>query len=291
VDNFITGKAENIAHLKDHPRHSVIQHDVSKPLDVPGPVDYILHFASPASPRDYLKYPIQTLKVGSLGTLNALGIAKVKGAKFLLASTSEVYGDPQVHPQPETYWGNVNPIGPRGVYDEAKRFAESLTMAYHQEHRVSTHIVRIFNTFGPRMRLEDGRAVPTFIGQAMRGEPMTVYGTGSQTRSFCYVSDLVEGIRRLMDAEFHEPVNIGNPDERTLLELAKMVLRYFGEHTASRIVFEPLPADDPKQRKPDLTRAEMLLKWAPTVALEDGLRRTIDWFREHAVGSAAPVRG
>ncbi len=282
VDNFITGKPDNIAHLREHPRYRLIQHDISKPLEIKEPIDFILHFASPASPRDYLRYPIQTLKVGSLGTLNALGIAKAHKAKFMLASTSEVYGDPQVHPQPETYWGYVNPIGPRGVYDEAKRFAESLTMAYRQEHQVRTRIIRIFNTYGPRMRLEDGRAVPTFIGQALRGEPITVYGTGKQTRSFCYVDDLVEGIRRVMEIEDPGPINLGNTDERTLLEIAQLIQASFNG-VASKILFEPLPADDPKQRRPDLTRAKTLLnQWEPKVPLDEGLRRTIAWFREHA---------
>ena len=280
VDNFITGNPRNIAHLDKKPGFRVIRHDISKPFEIDGSVDAILNFASPASPRDYLKYPIQTMKVGALGTLNSLGVAKAKGARFLLASTSEVYGDPHVHPQPETYWGNVNPIGPRGVYDEAKRFAESLTMAYHREHKVDTRIVRIFNTYGPRMRIDDGRAVPTFIGQALRGEPLTVYGTGTQTRSFCYVDDLVEGIRRLLDANVHDPVNIGNPDERTLKEIAEKILQAFGGK--SRIVYEPLPVDDPKQRRPDLTRAQQYLKWEPRVGLDQGLKQTIDWFKEHA---------
>jgi dTDP-glucose 4,6-dehydratase len=286
IDNFISGKRENIAHLMSHPRYRLIEHDISKPIEVPGAIEYVLHFASPASPRDYLRYPIQTLKVGSLGTLNALGITKAKKARFMLASTSEVYGDPLVHPQPESYWGNVNPIGPRGVYDEAKRFAESMTMAYRQEHKLSTRIVRIFNTYGPRMRMEDGRAVPTFIGQALRGEPLTVYGGGTQTRSFCYIDDLVEGILRMMSVDYWEPVNLGNPDERTLLELAKIIAKYFGDPTGSRIEYAPLPADDPKQRRPDLTRARSLLKWEPKVPLEEGLRMTIDWFRQQAKQAA-----
>ncbi len=290
VDNFITGNPRNLAHLDGRPGFQVIRHDISKPLDIAGPVDAVLNFASPASPRDYLKYPIQTLKVGALGTLNALGIAKAKGARFLLASTSEVYGDPHVHPQPETYWGNVNPIGPRGVYDEAKRFAESLTMAYHREHGLDTRIVRIFNTYGPRMRIDDGRAVPTFIGQALRGEPLTVYGTGMQTRSFCYVDDLVEGIRRLLDADVHDPVNIGNPDERTLKEIAEKILHAFNG-TASRIVYEPLPVDDPKQRRPDLTRAKEHLRWEPRVGLDDGLKQTISWFKEHAAEFSKRAQG
>ena len=280
VDNLITGSEANIAHLRAQRQFQFIKHDITKPLEIDGGLDYVLHFASPASPIDYLKYPIQTLKVGSLGTLNALGIAKLKRAKFLLASTSEVYGDPQMHPQPEHYWGHVNPVGPRGVYDEAKRFAEALTMAYHREHGLETRIVRIFNTFGPRMRLDDGRAVPTFIRQALQGEPLTVYGDGSQTRSFCYIDDLIEGIRRLMDSEAHEPVNLGNPDERSILEIAKRILAYCNG-TASRIVFEPLPEDDPKQRRPDLSRAKALLKWEPRVPLDEGLPKTITWFRSH----------
>ena len=277
VDNFITGAEANIAPLASKPAFELIRHDITIPLVPEGPIDYVLHFASPASPIDYLKYPIQTLKVGSLGTLNALGIAKAKRAKFLLASTSEVYGDPQVHPQPETYWGNVNPVGPRGVYDEAKRFAEALTMAYHREHGVDTHIARIFNSYGPRMRLDDGRAVPTFIGQALRGEPLTVFGDGSQTRSFCYIDDLVEGLRRLVDADVHEPVNLGNPDERPIADIAKAVLARCNG-AKSRIEFRPLPQDDPKQRRPDLTRANTLLEWRPAVSLEEGLPRTIAWF-------------
>jgi dTDP-glucose 4,6-dehydratase len=238
-----------------------------------------LHFASPASPIDYLKVPIQTLKVGSLGTLNALGIAKAKGAKFLLASTSEVYGDPQVHPQPESYWGHVNPVGPRGVYDEAKRFAEAMTMAYHREHGLDTRIVRIFNSYGPRMRLDDGRAIPTFVSQALRSESLTVFGDGSQTRSFCYIDDLIEGICRLMQGDIHEPINLGNPDERSVLELANLILSRF-DGTASRIAFRPLPVDDPKQRRPDISKARELFNWQPRVPLDIGLRQTIDWFRQ-----------
>ena len=280
VDNFLTGAETNVAHLRSNPAFQLIRHDITTPLEPTGPIDYVLHFASPASPIDYLKHPIQTLKVGSLGTLHALEIARVKRAKFLLASTSEVYGDPQVHPQPESYWGHVNPIGPRSVYDEAKRFAEALTMAYFREHHVDTHIVRIFNTYGPRMRIDDGRAIPTFIGQALRGEPLTVFGDGAQTRSFCYVDDLVEGIRRLMETDTHDPVNLGNPDERSLLELAKKALTYFNG-TQSRIEFRPLPVDDPKQRRPDLTRARQLLKWEPCVGLDEGLQKTVQWFREH----------
>jgi len=278
VDNFITGSESNIASFLHHPAFQLLRHDIAKPLEIDAPLDYVLHFASPASPKDYLRYPIQTLKVGSLGTLNALGIAKATGAQFLLASTSEVYGDPQVHPQTEDYWGHVNPVGPRGVYDEAKRFAEALTMAYHREHGLKTHIVRIFNTYGPRMRLNDGRAVPTFIGQALRGEPLTVFGDGKQTRSFCYVDDLIEGIRRLMEAPIHEPVNVGNPDERSVLEIATLILASF-KGSKSRIEFRPLPQDDPKQRKPDLTKAKTVLKWQPKVPLDEGLSKTIAWFR------------
>ena len=279
VDNLLTGKADNVAHLKGNARFAFLQHDISQPLTPPARVDYVLHFASPASPVDYQHYPIQTLKVGSLGTLNTLGIAKDHQAKFLLASTSEVYGDPEVHPQPESYWGRVNPVGPRGVYDEAKRFAEALTMAYHHEHQLDTRIARIFNTFGPRMRMDDGRAVPTFIGQALRGDPLTVYGNGTQTRSFCYIDDLIEGIWRLMNSEMHEPVNLGNPDERSILDIAKGVLASFNG-TASRIEFRSLPVDDPKQRCPDLARAKASLGWQPRVGLEDGLGRTIAWFRQ-----------
>ena len=283
VDNFITGSESNIQHLLAKPAFQLVRHDITRPLMPEGPVDFVLHFASPASPIDYLKLPIQTLKVGSLGTLNALGIAKAAQAKFLLASTSEIYGDPLVHPQPESYWGNVNCVGPRGVYDEAKRFAEALTMAYHREHGVDTRIIRIFNTYGPRMRLNDGRAVPTFVGQALRGEPLSIYGDGRQTRSFCYVDDLVDGIERMMASDLHDPVNLGNPDERTILEIAQKILAYFSG-TTSRITFHPLPQDDPKQRRPDLTRANVLLRWAPTIGLDDGLARTIPSFQQrHAV--------
>jgi len=278
MDNFITGRPENLAHLAGHPRFQFVQHDVTNFIFVDGPLDGVLHFASPASPIDYLELPIQTLKVGSLGTHKALGLAKAKGARLLLASTSEVYGDPLVHPQPETYWGNVNPIGPRGVYDEAKRFAEAITMAYHRFHGVETRIVRIFNTYGPRMRPRDGRVVSNLIVQALSGEPLTVYGDGSQTRSFCYVDDLVDGITRLFHSSETMPVNIGNPVEFTVRELAELVKRQTG--TASPIVFEPLPQDDPKVRKPDITRASTLLGWAPAVPLEEGLRRTIPYFRD-----------
>lgn len=278
LDNLITGKPSNIRHLLKNKNFRFVKHNVSKYIDIKGPVHYVLHFASPASPIDYLKYPIQTLKVGSLGTHNALGLAKAKKAKFLLASTSEVYGDPLVNPQPESYWGNVNPIGPRGVYDEAKRFAEAITMAYHRVHKVDTKIVRIFNTYGERMREEDGRAIPNFISQALNNKPITVYGNGLQTRSFCYVSDLVDGIYRLLLSEEHDPVNIGNPNEMTLLKLAKVIIRLTG--SKSRIVFKPLPTDDPKVRRPNITKAKKILKWQPRVALEDGLKKTIKYFRE-----------
>ena len=277
VDNFITGSERNIAHLVSHRAFQLIRHDISKPVEPDGPVNLILHFASPASPIEYLKLPIQTLKVGSLGTLNALGIAKAKGARFLLASTSEVYGDPQVHPQVESYWGHVNPIGPRGVYDEAKRFAEALTMAYHRYHGLDTKIVRIFNTYGPRMRIKDGRAIPTFMAQAIMNEEITVFGDGSQTRSFCYVSDLVAGIFRLLMSSTHEPVNIGNPAEMTLMQLAHEILRITG--SSSRVVHRPLPEDDPKVRQPDITRARALLGWEPGVSLNDGLATTMRDFR------------
>ena len=289
VDNLITGAAGNLAALPRQPRFTFIQHDISKPLEAPGALDAVLHFASPASPPDYLKYPIQTLKVGSLGTLNALGIAKAKRAKFLLASTSEVYGDPQVHPQTEDYWGHVNPVGPRGVYDEAKRFAEALTMAYRREHGVDTRIVRIFNTYGRRMRVEDGRAIPAFITQALRREPLTVFGDGSQTRSFCYVDDLVEGIVRLLRADYGEPVNLGNPEEYTILELAKRILQ--ATTSSSQIVFHPLPQDDPKQRCPDISVARRVLGgWQPKTPLAEGLLPTIDWFAAAMRPTPTPAR-
>jgi dTDP-glucose 4,6-dehydratase len=277
VDNLVTGAEQNIAHLLANPHFRVQRHDASLYIDVAGPVDYVLHFASPASPVDYARLPIQTLKVGALGTHNSLGLAMAKSAKFLLASTSECYGDPLVSPQPETYWGNVNPIGPRGVYDEAKRYAEAMTMAYYRWHGVNTRIVRIFNTYGPRMRLNDGRALPNFIYQALMGEPITVYGDGSQTRSFCYVTDLIEGIYRLMQSDEHLPTNIGNPQEITILEFAKRVKALTGSE--SPIVFKPLPQDDPKQRCPDITKARKLLGWEPKVSLEDGLRLTLDYFK------------
>jgi dTDP-glucose 4,6-dehydratase len=276
MDNLLTGSLDNIAHIQD-PRFIFVEYDVTNFITIKGDLDYVLHFASPASPIDYLELPIQTLKVGSLGTYRALGLAKARGARFLLASTSEVYGDPLVHPQREDYWGNVNPVGPRGVYDEAKRFAEAITMAYHRFHQVDSRIVRIFNTYGSRMRLSDGRAIPTFIRQALRGEPLTMYGDGSQTRSFTYVSDLIEGIWRLMHAPVNDPVNIGNPREMTLLELAKHVLRATGSR--SEIVFRPLPTDDPKVRQPDIGKAKRVLGWVPTVELEEGLARTVEWCR------------
>jgi len=278
VDNFITGSADNVAHLDGHERFTLFRHNVTEYIDVDGSLDWVLNFASPASPRDYLDLPIQTLKVGALGTHRSLGLAKAKRARFLLASTSEVYGDPLVHPQREDYWGNVNPVGPRGVYDEAKRFAEAITMAYHRSHGVDTRIVRIFNTFGPRMRGNDGRAIPAFVSQALAGAPLTVFGDGSQTRSFQYIDDLIDGIHRLMQVPVNDPVNIGNPHEMTLLELAKRVVRITG--SASEIVFGPLPEDDPKVRQPDITRARTLLGWEPRVDTDEGLRLTIDWFRK-----------
>jgi dTDP-glucose 4,6-dehydratase len=277
IDNLRTGAMANIAHLRDRD-FEFIRHDVTRYIDVEGHVDYILHFASPASPVDYLELPIQTLKVGSLGTHNALGLAKAKGAKFLLASTSEVYGDPLVHPQDESYWGNVNPIGPRGVYDEAKRFAEALTLAYHRYHGVDTRIVRIFNTYGPRMRLHDGRAVPAFMSQALRDEDVTIFGDGSQTRSFQFISDLVDGILRLMASTTNDPVNIGNPHEVSIEEIARTIVRLV--NSKSQLVRRPLPVDDPKQRQPDITRARTLLGWEPKVGLEDGLKKTVGYFRE-----------
>jgi dTDP-glucose 4,6-dehydratase len=278
IDNLVTGTERNVMHLKDNPHFRMMQHDVTKYIDVPGDVDYVLHFASPASPVDYLKLPIQTLKVGSLGTHNTLGLALAKKAKYFLASTSECYGDPAISPQPETYWGNVNTVGPRGVYDEAKRFAEALVMAYHRAKGLDAHIVRIFNTYGPRMRLNDGRALPNFVHQALTGKPITVYGTGQQTRSFCYVSDLIEGIYRLMMSEEHLPTNIGNPHEITILEFAERVRSLMGVTTP--IVFEPLPQDDPKQRCPDISKARRILGWEPKVNLEEGLRMTLESFKK-----------
>ncbi|HEX8684715.1 MAG TPA: UDP-glucuronic acid decarboxylase family protein, partial [Ardenticatenaceae bacterium] len=278
MDNLLTGDRRNVRHLEDHPRFSFVHHNVTRYIKLDGPLDAILHFASPASPVDYLELPIQTLKVGSLGTHNTLGLAKAKGARFMLASTSEVYGDPQVHPQDETYWGHVNPVGPRGVYDEAKRFSESMTMAYHRAHDVDTRIIRIFNTYGPRMRLNDGRVVPNFITQALRGEPLTIYGDGSQTRSFTFVSDLVDGIYRLLLSNEVYPVNVGNPGEFTILEFATLVNEMTQNPGGLR--FEELPTDDPKQRRPDITKAQRVLGWTPKVRLEAGLEMTIPYFRE-----------
>ena len=282
VDNLVTGAALNVRALEGRPGFRLLRHDVSHHLEVAGPVDAVLHFASPASPVDYAAHPIATLKVGTLGTHNMLGLARAKQAVFLLASTSEVYGDPLQHPQPETYWGNVNPIGPRGVYDEAKRAAEAFTMAYHRTHGVRTRIARIFNTYGERMRRNDGRAVPNFISQALAGEPLTVYGDGSQTRSLCYVEDLVEGIARLLERDYAEPVNLGNPKELTMLELARLIKQL--SQSRSEIVFRPLPQDDPKQRRPDISRARDVLGWEPKTALDGGLSRTIAWFRSSASG-------
>jgi len=277
IDNFVTGAVDNISHLGGNPDFKFIEQDVTEFIFLDVPVDYVWHFASPASPVDYLELPIQTLKVGSLGTHKALGLAKNKRARFLLASTSEIYGDPLVHPQTEDYWGNVNPIGPRGCYDEAKRFAEALAMAYHKEHGVQTRVVRIFNTYGPRMRLHDGRVVPAFISQALKHRPVTVFGRGGQTRSFCYVSDLIEGIYRLMMSAYEQPVNIGNPAEMTVLEFAKAIIQ--ATASRSKITFKPLPQDDPRQRRPDITRARKILGWEPKVPLAEGLVRTIDYFR------------
>ena len=277
MDNLITGSTSNIAHHLGNSKFYFVNYDVTEYLYLRDRVDYVFHFASPASPIDYLHYPIQTLKVGSLGTHKTLGLAHAQRATYLLASTSEVYGDPLVHPQTEDYWGNVNPVGPRGVYDEAKRFAEAMTMAYHNAHGVDTKIVRIFNTYGPRMRRNDGRLVPTLISQALKGEPLTVYGEGSQTRSFCYVSDLIEGIYRLALSEEHAPVNIGNPHELTVLQFAETIIRLTG--SGSEIVHRPMPVDDPRQRRPDITKARALLAWEPKVGLEEGLRTTIDWFK------------
>jgi len=277
IDNLLTGSSENIEHCIGNPKFKFIEHNVSEYISIGGEIDNVLHFASPASPLDYLKLPIQTLKVGSLGTLNAIGVAKNKKARFLLASTSEVYGDPLVHPQTEDYWGNVNPVGPRGVYDEAKRFAEAMVMAYHRSHGVDTRIVRIFNTYGSRMRINDGRALPAFISQALNGEDLTVFGDGSQTRSFCYVSDLVEGIYRLLVSDVTDPVNIGNPTEIKLIDVAKEIVEMTG--SKSKIIFKPLPIDDPKCRQPDITKAEKLLNWTPEVSRTDGLKKTIEYFR------------
>jgi dTDP-glucose 4,6-dehydratase len=277
LDNFLTGNEANIEHLAKNENYKLIRQDVSNHISLPDDVDFVFHFASPASPIDYLEHPIPTLKVGALGTHNTLGLAKAKGATFLLASTSECYGDPLVHPQREDYWGNVNPIGPRGVYDEAKRFAEAMTMAYHRYHHLDTKIVRIFNTYGPRMRLRDGRVVPALIGQALKGEPLTIFGDGSQTRSFCYVSDLIDGIFKLALSDFHEPVNIGNPREMTIKQFAEEIQRITG--TSSPIEYRPLPVDDPKVRQPDITRARAILHWEPRVDFEDGIRKAIEYFR------------
>ena len=284
LDNFVTGNARNIEHLAQRPEFSFIEHDVSEPFDVSGPVDYVFHMASPASPIDYVQIPVETLKAGSYATHNALDLALRKKASFLVASTSEVYGDPELHPQQESYWGNVNPIGIRSCYDEAKRYAEAVTMAYHRAHGLDTKIVRIFNTYGPRMRLDDGRVVPAFIGQALQGEPMTIFGDGSQTRSFCYVSDLVEGIWKLAQSDFHEPVNCGNPHEMTIREFAEAIAR----HCGIELVLDqrPLPPDDPKLRRPDISRAKSLLGWEPVVSFDEGIKKTIDYFREIVVSSA-----
>lgn len=278
VDNLITGTKENIAHILDHDDFEFLEHDVTRPFEVLGTIDNVLHFASPASPIDYLELPIQTLKVGSLGTHNTLGLAKAKQARYLLASTSEVYGDPLIHPQPESYWGNVNPVGPRGVYDEAKRFAEAMVMAYHRYHGLDTRIVRIFNTFGPRMRPKDGRVVPAFIQQSLLGEPLSVFGDGKQTRSFCYVDDLIEGIWRLLNSDFTDPVNIGNPHEMTILEFADIIVKL--TDGKSEIAFEPLPVDDPKTRQPDISLAKKILGWEPGVPLEEGLLKTVAYFQD-----------
>jgi dTDP-glucose 4,6-dehydratase len=285
MDNFSTGSAENLAPFQSSPSFHFVRHDVTTYINLDGPVDWVLHFASPASPVDYLELPIQTLKVGALGTHNALGLAKAKGARFLLASTSEVYGDPLVHPQREDYWGNVNPVGPRGVYDEAKRFAEAITMAYHRVHGLDTRIVRIFNVYGSRMRLRDGRAIPAFMTQALTNAPLTVFGDGSQTRSFQHISDLIEGVRRVMERGTSDPINIGNPQEMTLLELAKRIIRLTGSR--SEIVFRPLPVDDPKVRQPDITRARTLLGWEPRVDTDEGLKLTVDWFQRRLKGGDA----
>jgi len=278
IDNFLTGNEKNVAPLKKNKAFQLIRHDVSKPIRLSERVDYVLHFASPASPLDYLQFPIQTLKVGALGTHNALGLAKDKKAVFFLASTSEVYGDPLVHPQAEEYWGNVNPVGPRGVYDEAKRFAEAMTMAYHRTHKMDTKIIRIFNTYGPRMRLHDGRAIPEFLSQALTGKPLTVFGDGQQTRSLCYISDLVDGIEKLLLSTLNDPINIGNPSEISMLDLAKKIIRMTG--SSSRIVNKALPVDDPKVRRPDISKAKKYLSWTPKITLEEGLEHTIEYFKK-----------
>jgi dTDP-glucose 4,6-dehydratase len=283
LDNLVTGEESNVAHLERSPRFQFLRHDVTQPLEIAGPVDAVLHFASPASPPDYLRLPIETMMAGSAGTCNALELAMRKKARFLLASTSECYGDPDVSPQPESYWGHVNPVGPRGVYDEAKRFSEALTMAYHRKHAVDTRIVRIFNTYGPRMRLNDGRALPNFLYQARVGEPITVYGDGRQTRSFCYVSDLIEGIYRLLESAEHEPVNLGNPHEISIQEFAERVRDLVGREVP--LAYHPLPQDDPKQRCPDISKARRILNWAPKVPLEEGLKRTYDYFRDRVAAA------
>jgi dTDP-glucose 4,6-dehydratase len=288
LDNLITGDESNLAHLQDKAKFHFKHTDVNEPFRVDSSVDYVFHFASPASPPDYLKYPIETLKVGSIATMHTLDLAKAKGAKFLLASTSECYGDPDVSPQTESYWGRVNPVGPRSVYDEAKRFAEAITMAYHRYHAVDTHIVRIFNTYGPRMRLNDGRALPNFVYQALSAQPITVYGDGRQTRSFCFVSDLIDGIYKLSQSDEHLPTNMGNPTELTIHEFAEKVLRHFPN--APKIVFEPLPVDDPKQRRPDISKAKRLLGWEPKIGLEEGLKTTIAFFKEQYAKKTTPVR-
>lgn len=288
MDNLITGDERNIAHLRENHRFTFVRHDVTEYIDLPGELDNVLHFASPASPLDYLEYPIQTLKVGALGTHKVLGLAKEKGARFLLASTSEVYGDPLEHPQREEYWGNVNPVGPRGVYDEAKRFAEAMTMAYHRYHGVDSRIARIFNTYGPRMRLGDGRAVPTFVGQALRGEDITVYGDGTHTRSFCYYTDLIEGVYRLLVSEVDTPVNLGNPAEVTILEVAQLIRELTGSRSA--IVFKSLPRDDPKVRRPEICKAQEVLSWEPRVSLREGLQATVEHFRRAKCSGTAGAR-
>jgi len=277
MDNLITGNLRNIKHLRKNKKFTFVKHDVTKYIRINGKLDYVLHFASPASPIDYLEFPIQTLKVGALGTHNALGLAKDKNAKFLLASTSEVYGDPLVHPQPESYWGNVNPIGPRGVYDEAKRFAEAITMAYHRFHKLDTRIARIFNTYGPRMKADDGRVVPTFIVQALKNKPITIFGNGMQTRSFCYVSDLIDGIYKLMLSDVAEPVNLGNSEEYTITDFAKKIIKI--TNSKSRLVFQELPVDDPKLRRPDISKAKKLLDWQPKVSVDEGLKLTVEYFK------------
>ena len=285
MDNLVTGDLSNIAHHRSNPKFEFIHHDVSNHIHVAGHLDWVMHFASPASPIDYLQLPIQTLKVGALGTHNAVGLAKAKGAKFFLASTSEVYGDPLVHPQPEDYWGNVNPIGPRGVYDEAKRYAEAISFAYHRVHQVDVRVIRIFNTYGPRNRVNDGRVVPTFINQALRGEAISIFGEGQQTRSFQYVADLVNGIRRLMDVPYNRPVNLGNPREMTILQFAELILQLTG--SKSVLEYKPLPEDDPKTRQPDISRAKAILNWEPVVPVEEGLKKTIDWYQQLSLKAGA----